>query len=261
MRAIVYLRAKTDFAYDNRYNRKLRGRLWKALSDTVYEDRHDDGNPIGLSFSNPFPPAKTINEGDRMKVLVAATKRDLLGTVLNDFNENRSIDIGQMQFRVSDAQLVDADVGPPGSTGTLKTETPVVCRLRPEDREQYGIDEDEIPHDPDQKTYWRPEFSVEPFMDRITRNLAHKHHLFEGDGFPDPTEVDYDLFTGYELEGTYANPLRVTPDTEITLIVSEWTFDYEVEDRHHRRFLNLLLDAGMGERNSYGFGFINPVEA
>jgi CRISPR-associated endoribonuclease Cas6 len=52
----------------------------------------------------------------------------------------------------------------------------------------------------------------------------------------------------------------VTQGEERTVVLSKWRFEYEIHDEHHRRHLNLALDAGIGERNSLGLGFINIAE-
>jgi len=69
-----------------------------------------------------------------------------------------------------------------------------------------------------------------------------------------------DLFEGYELLKTFAVPLQVTADQELTFVLSKWQFNYTVRDDDHRRHLNLALDCGLGERNALGLGFCNLVE-
>ena len=75
-----------------------------------------------------------------------------------------------------------------------------------------------------------------------------------------PSDVDEELFDGYELLKTYALPVTVTEGEEMTYVVSKWRFSYTVRSDHHRRHLNLALDCGVGERNGLGFGFVNLEE-
>jgi CRISPR-associated endoribonuclease Cas6 len=59
---------------------------------------------------------------------------------------------------------------------------------------------------------------------------------------------------------TYALPVTVTEGVERQLVLSKWRLGYKVRDDHHRRHLNLALDAGIGGRNGLGFGFVNITE-
>jgi CRISPR-associated endoribonuclease Cas6 len=43
MRILVRLSARTDTAYDHTYHHKLRGRLWRALDGTDFEEAHHGG--------------------------------------------------------------------------------------------------------------------------------------------------------------------------------------------------------------------------
>ncbi len=101
---------------------------------------------------------------------------------------------------------------------------------------------------------------MEPLRNQIESNLDKKHGLFLPDYLPGPSDVDGDLFSGYELIKTFAIPVTVTQGERRTFVLSKWRFDYTVRDDDHRRHLNLALDTGLGERNSLGFGFVNLTD-
>jgi len=69
--------------------------------------------------------------------------------------------------------------------------------------------------------------------------------------------LDGGLFDEYERIKTYAVPVTVTQGVERTYVLSKFRLGYRVRDDHHRRHLNLALDAGLGERNALGLGFVN----
>lgn len=255
MRLIASLRARADTVYDDQYHHKLRGRLWRALNGTEYEDLHDANRPLGLSFSNPFPP-HDLREGDTRTLLVAAPQRDLLGAIAANLDENPELNIGEMPFTVEDVSLLAPDVGEPGTRGVLETGTGVLVRIPPWRAEEYET----VGTDGKHGTFWRPKHTVEPFKDQIRANLDQKHNLFCPDDLPGPSDVDGDLFESYELLKTFALPTTVTQGVEQTLILSKWRLGYDVRDDHHRRHLNLALDTGIAERNALGFGFLNVDE-
>lgn len=254
MRLLARLRARADAAYDHTYHHKLRGRIWRALEGTEYDDRHGDGAPLGLCYSNPFPP-RDMREGDRRTLLVSSTDRELLGVVAADLDEDRELNVGEMPFEVTDLTVLAPDVGEPGTSGVIETGTGILVRIPPERCEDYDIETDG-----ENPTYWRREHSVAPFKRQIENNLDWKHGHFCPNDLPGPSDRDGRLFDSYELMKTFAVPLTVTQGVELTHILSKWRFGYEVRDDHHRRHLNLALDVGLGERNSLGLGFLNIDE-
>lgn len=255
MRLLADLSARADYAYQNDFHRNVAGRVWQALEDTDYDDRHDSGEPPGFTFSNPFPP-KDATEGDARNLLVAAPEEELLAHVADDLQRNRELNIGEMPLYVDSVAPVATDVGEPGTSGTLETGTGVLVRIPPERCAEYGIDHPQG-EDGDTAVFWRPKHSMEPFRTQIENNLDRKHSLYAPDHLPGPSDREGDLFEGYELLKTFAVPVDVTTDQRMTYVLSKWRFDYTVRDDHHRRHLNLALDCGIGERNSLGLGFLN----
>lgn len=251
---LVDLHARADAAYDNAYHHKLRGRLWEALDGTRFEQAHDENRPKPITYSNPFPPGE-MQEGDNRTLLVASPEEELLANVAADLLADRELNIGEMPFHVDDVTSLSPDVGEPGTSGTIETGTGVLIRIPPWRFDEYGIDNEH-----DEAAFWRPKHTVEPFTNQLEANLDKKHGLYCPDYLPGPSEVNGDLFDGYELIKTFAIPVTPTTGVEETWILSKWRFDYTVRDDDHRRHLNLALDVGVGERNSLGFGFINIEE-
>ncbi|MDZ7730682.1 MAG: CRISPR-associated endoribonuclease Cas6 [Natrialbaceae archaeon] len=228
--------------------------MWNALESSKFDERHDKGRPVGLCFSNPFPPGD-MEEGDERTLLVSAPEREMLGAIADDLDRNRELNVGEMPFEVTDVSLLTPDVGEPGTRGTLVSGTGVLVRIPPWRCEEYGIETDE-----ENPTFWEPEHTIEPLKTQLENNLDKKHGQFCPDDLPGPTDRSNELFDSYELIKTFAIPVTVTQGVEMTYILSKWRFGYEVQDDHHRRHLNLALDAGIGGRNMLGFGFLNIDE-
>jgi len=254
VRILNRIHARADTAYDNTYHNKLSGRIWGALEETEYDQVHDKNQPKPFSFSNPFPPGD-LEEGDERTLLIASRDEQLLAYIAADLKDDPELNIGEMPFTVSDLSPLSPDVGEPGTSGTMETGTGVLVRIPPWRFEEYGIDVDH-----DEAEFWRPEHTMEPFRNQIEANLDKKHGLYCPDYLPGPSDVEGDLFDGYELIKTFAVPVTPTTGQTETWVLSKWRFDYTVRDDNHRRHLNLALDVGVGERNSLGFGFCNITE-
>ncbi|MEE6209191.1 CRISPR-associated endoribonuclease Cas6 [Salarchaeum sp. III] len=254
---MVDLEAQADVAYKTDYHHKLRGRLWRALEGTRYEDEHGTAAPMGLVFSNIFPWGD-IERGDERKLLLASPREGVLAAIADSLQTNREFNVGDMPFSVTELRSLDVDVGEPGTRGVIETATGVIVQLYESQRDTYDIASEHA--DSSDPTYWRPEHTVEPFRGAVETNLQRKHDRFAPDYVRGPTDVDDDLFEGYELLKTYALPVTVTQGVDLDVVLSKWRFDYRVRDDTHRRQLNLLLDTGVGARNALGFGFANIVE-
>lgn len=254
VRILCRLHARADSAYDNAYHHKLRGRIWRALEGTKYDEIHDENEPKPFIYSNPFPPGN-LKEGEERTLLVASPDEELLAHVAADLQDEPELNIGEMPFTVEEFSPLSPDVGEPGTSGTLESGTGVLVRIPPWRFDEYGIDSDH-----DEAEFWRPEHTMEPFVNQVEANLDKKHGLYCPEYLPGPSDVEGDLFDGYELLKTFALPVTVTEGEERTYVLSKWRLDYTVRDDDHRRHLNLALDVGIGERNSLGFGFCNITD-
>lgn len=254
MRILVRLSTRADTVYDNTYHRKLGGRIWQALEKTKFDDLHDKNRPKGFVYSNPFPP-QDMREGDERTLLVASPHETLLAHIAEDLKNDPELNIGEMPFHVTDITALAPDVGEPGASGTISTGTGVLVRIPPWRFDDYNLD---IKHD--EAEFWKPEHTMEPFKTQIKANLDKKHRLFCADHLPGPSDQDGELFDSYELIKTFSIPVSPAEGIEETWVLSKWNFEYTVRDNNHRRWLNLALDVGIGERNSLGFGFVNLVD-
>ncbi len=246
MRVLLDLQAEMDASYDPEYHGRLRAQIWDTLRNTPY-DEHGVETP-GFSFSNPYPWG-SMDEGDKRQLLIASPREEQLAHITADLLENQELHAGTMPFRVTDAQPLDPDVGPPGTEGVLETATGVYAVTPP----QFLDDPDEH----DDETFWRPDHGMEAFFEHVETQLQRNHDRFMPNSDLGPKEVDPPLFESYEMIKKYWLDVQLSGGTEWTVLVSKWRFPYRVRDDHHRRHLNLALDVGIGRRTPLGFGFLN----
>lgn len=259
MRILTHLNSTTDAEYETAYHRSVRGRIWETLEGSRFESRHDEASPAGYCYSNPFPPKET-EVGDSRTLLISSVDEEMLATIAAGLLENPRLNIGEMEFEVDDITSLDLDVGEPGTEGVIHTPTGVCVRIDKDECDKYGIDS---PKGTGKQTYWEPEYGMEPFFDRVEDNLQNKHELYGSEEIPGPAKTEGRLFDTMELEKTFAVPVRISQSdggVDITIIASVWRLGYVVRDNAHRHHLNLALNTGIGERNGFGFGFLNLVE-
>jgi CRISPR-associated endoribonuclease Cas6 len=150
-----------------------------------------------------------------------------------------------MPLHAEKAFTIDPSVN---DRGSFITGTPIVIRFGTETAAEYGLESD---YD---RTYWRPEHGMDLFFDHLYTNLQKKYELEYDESAPEPP-----YFSGYSLQKVVPKPVSYA-DGDVTYIGTTWEFDYKVRSAAHRRILNLVLDAGLGELNGLGFGFMNRTE-
>jgi CRISPR-associated endoribonuclease Cas6 len=93
-------------------------------------------------------------------------------------------------------------------------------------------------------------------MDRLKDNALKKYEFFSG------FKLDFDepLFGEVELRREVAVPVSIR-GSKLIFIGSMWKTLIKEDMRDHEDFYYFLMETGLGEKNSLGFGFINPVRS
>jgi len=100
--------------------------------------------------------------------------------------------------------------------------------------------------------YWRTEHTPTTFIKQLEENLWKKYCEY----FSAKEQPELLLFEKLKFRKQVAVPLRMRGQ-ETTLIGTLWDFHFGPTDDMKRRILQFGLDAGFGEMNSLGFGFMN----
>ncbi len=255
MRTLVTLESKRSQSYNPEYHHKLRGSIWDRIEGTNYEKYHGERKETPFVFSNPFP-VRNIEKGERMKFLVSSVHDDLIKTFVDEISIGEEFNIGERRYEVKDTTIFAVDVGEPGSKGTLETSSGVYIPLHKENWSEYNIDP---PYNADQ-IGWSNKYDFDIFLERVADNIAWKQDINYGSYLDDPNP--FEIFDSFNYQKGYSVDTKVTSEGsgyEYTFIVSKWKFGYNVRNNDHRRWLNILLNCGIGWRNTLGFGFVNKV--
>lgn len=251
MRALLELESQSEQAYEPEYHHKLRGCIWELLRDTKYEGFHGESDEFPFAFSNPFP-VRNMEEGDIQKVIISSPYDGIIDTVENSLKERTEFNIGELEFDVSDVSTFPTDVGDIGTLGTLQSASGIYVPIYNDEWDMYDLSVDYNA----EKIGWTNEYPFQIFLDKIVYDVDRKQTQLFGEYLDIPSIGD--LFEEVSLEKEYSVTIPVSSaGYEYTFVVSKWEFEYLVQSDDHRRWLNILLDTGIGWRNTLGFGFIN----
>ncbi len=241
MKLVVELEAAADCAYDNiRAPYTVGSRIRNVVQQhcpEVYD--HDGNDPTPWTFALPEWQSSGYARGETAYFVVSSYEKDVLAAVSQSLQKRPEVGMGQMIFDVERA-FTETNAVRIGESGRIRTRTGVVVSVEAHD-----------------DTWWREEDGSNVFRQRIEENVHYQAcNLGIADWDADPIR----LFDDHDLVKTYAQPLQVTDSTDTLIIASKWVFDYDVRDQQHRDYLNLALDAGIGAKTAYGFGFCEVMD-
>ena len=250
MRIFLRLRSLKDCAYDLKYFHKLQGFVYSLIRDSPYSLLHDKKGNKFFCFSNLFPVRSIVKNGDVRNLIISSPDSFFIKFLENKLQKlsdsNTLINIGEMHFQIEKVSLVKPKIK---RSCRLISATPIIVRIPEEKYEIY-----EIPKELRKKryVYWRKEFSFNAFIKQLNENLFKKYNEF----YKQKIE-EFQLFEQFVFKKEVCNHV-VMDGREIKTIGSIWEFVFSYLDKEAKKILEFGIDCGFGERNSLGFGFINP---
>ena len=99
------------------------------------------------------------------------------------------------------------------------------------------------------------------FIERLKENAEKKYNAFYNDEFVLDSPIFDRLIPKLRSNGKLYVYVRVIKNrVSFPIIGSNWELlEKERIKPEERRFYQFIMDAGLGEKNSLGFGFLNPI--
>lgn len=249
MRVILKIRAKNNQKDISLEYHKLQGFVYKLLMRSGFPLLHDKKGYKPFCFSNIFPYGD-MREGDIRHFIIASPGNSIIENIDHYLRkrEKQPVHIGDCAFNLDGWQVIKS-VLPKGQV-RLSTATPILLRIPEYNYDLYTVPEEERRS---RYVYWRPQISFEAFIKQLTENLIKKYNQSYGTAVDTVPLFQEFLFkkavhTRYIIEGKSYGAAG-----------SMWEFSWSRMDDLQRRIIEFGLDAGFGERNSMGFGFVNLI--
>jgi len=250
LRILISLSANDTFPYDISYHHNLQGFIYRLIKQTGYANLHDRRGCKFFSFSNIIPPSRTVQSGSMRNLIVASPSQNLIKALQDKMKMlvGSTIKIGRMSFKLEDSKLFDLKLPEGFQDCNLISGTPIIVRIPRYRLPEYGIN----PARDYDYVYWRKEYTPTAFIKQLEENLIKKYNEYH-DAEVEPTKS---LFEKLRFRKQVAIPLLMRGQ-ETTIIGTLWEFQFSLLNNVKRQILQFGLDAGFGEMNSLGFGFIN----
>jgi CRISPR-associated endoribonuclease Cas6 len=234
---------------------KLQGFVYeKLISPTQFRNIHDKSLYKFFSYSNIFPPspAKT---GDHRYLLFASPDIQLVKSVFQTIKRimiesKHSINIGEQKYILASARMIDLIIKS-RTYCTIYSATPITARIPEANYSKFCIP---IELRKNKFLYWRSNLPTDIFIKLIENNMQKKYELFFNE------DIGY-MFPLIEEFSFLKEVIVHIPVGQSTLKIpaSFWQFDFRIIDKVSHKLLHFILDSGVGERNSFGLGFINAT--
>jgi CRISPR-associated endoribonuclease Cas6 len=214
-------------------------------------------------FSNIYPFGD-FKEGSERSLLISSPDRRIIDSIeraaLSKMKSSDAFFIGNHQFNISYVSKpfrVDLQ----GYQIIVRSATPIVMRIPKTRFKEYGI-EPKVDYD---YVFWRETIPLEAFVKQLADNMVKKVTKFlYGDHVSSKMlqlrtgELTLPEITDYQFIRSIAKPITVRQGRQ-TIIGSIWELRFLPRGPAERQALEISLDSGLGERNSLGFGFANPI--
>jgi CRISPR-associated endoribonuclease Cas6 len=231
------------------YHYKLQGFIYSLLKNTSFENLHNKKGYKFFCFSNIFSK-NPDNNSSLFNMIITSPSYQFIEQVSYQLQKivdyQIPIEIGSI-FELQDfVRIENKNVSFPLE---IITGTPILVRIPLEKFAKSSTDSA-----PYKSIYWRSSHPLNLFVEAIESNLIKKYQEFTNsqanikdkttmlERFRFKREVSTHIFVG---------------NSKIPIIGSLWEFAFS--ETIPKEIQLFALDCGLGERNSLGFGFMNPI--
>ncbi len=267
MRLLLKLQCLEDNIYDLQYHYHLQSVIYSFLKDGKFDFIHNKLGYKFFCFSNIFP-VSYLRKNDVRNLIISSPNQYLISYLYHKLQRlmGSFLEIGKMKFSLSSVDQFEIELFSSNKI-TIVTGTPIIIRIPIEQYDLYGykISKDYA------YVYWRKDHPIELFVKQLESNLIKKYIQYceTVDNYgvsPNSSKlntnyfqdtISFWLFQNFKLKKQISSRIPIKGTTHI-VIGTLWEFSFNLKiNSDSIQILQFLLDVGLGERNSLGFGFMN----
>lgn len=242
LRLLLSIKSLQNYQINFEYHHKVQGFIYSLLRNTKFDQLHDKQGFKFFCFSNIYK-AKDSNHHN---LIISSPDQDFITQVkyqLNKIIQNQiPIELGSLFELIKVVDIPQKNLQFPLK---IITQSPIILRI-PLEKYQGRIT-NTAPH---KEIFWRSDHPVDLFINALEANLKKKFVEFTG------YQIDESIFERYDFKKQVSTKIDVA-NSKVPVIGSLWELGFSA--RIHPDIQKFALDCGLGERNSLGFGFVNPI--
>jgi len=214
----------------------VQGFIYNMLKGTEYGKRHDEPRFKFFTFSDFF------RDGDgRLTLLISSPEGGFIEALYSNIRGRDHVYIGKHQLKPVEIRMFKLPLRKRFQTGS-----PVVIYKNAQNNEYFKL---------------HAHRDLRFFIERLKENAERKYNAFYNDEFVLDSPIFDRLIPKLRSNGKLDVYVRVIKNgVSFPVIGSNWELlEKERIKPEERRFYRFIMDAGLGEKNSLGFGFLNPI--
>ncbi|MDD3160137.1 MAG: CRISPR-associated endoribonuclease Cas6 [Candidatus ainarchaeum sp.] len=248
MRLILNLKSNATTVQNIENNSKfytsVNGWIYNKLKDTEYSNLHDLNNFKLFCFSNLFPiKNQKIIQNEFYKLIISSPDEMFMVSLISKIDLNEKINLGEYSFEL----IGKKPIGKINLDEIDYFESMNLINLNSPIKESDKLVSKAITYESDS----------EKFVKQLSSNLFKKYKQFKG-------EIEQiDLFKGVIIEpasdekAIKLNFIENKNNNYFNVIGKRYKFKFEKLNENQKKVFELCYDLGFGERNTFGFGFMN----
>lgn len=238
MRLIIKFVPAESFSADVVYKHTIQGFIYECLKTEVVKNAnfHSAKRFKFFCFSDVFPSGDFV-EGEEKRFIVSSPNAVLMERLFEGVRTKKEMHIGTHRIRLKEVKRVKVPLKNQFISGS-----PIVLYKDNRRNLYYSF---------------RRDGDLDFFLARLKDNAIKKYEVFYGEKLE--IEDGEPLFDRLRFNKEVAVK-NVKEGKEFIMIGSVWYLleKFEISDAL-KKFYWFLMECGLGEKNSMGFGFVNPV--
>lgn len=257
MRLLIRLQCIEDGSYEMQYHYHLQGFIYCLLKGSKYDYVHDKEGYKFFCFSNIFP-ANDLKKGDFRTLIISSPDSDFIAYLHNVLMQwGSNVKVGGMEFKIEYIEKLEVKLT--RSSFVMITGTPIIIRIPREKYKAYNIE----PKGQYDYVYWRNDHPIDLFISQIENNTTKKYTEYLGfdksfnlkkETGNNPPPIHFIQKFRFKKQISTRVPMK---GFDQVVIGTVWEFEFDTNA--NMDMIRFALDAGLGERNSLGFGFMNII--
>ncbi len=233
MRIIVKILPKDIFVYEEINKYFIHSFIWNLLKDTEFSRLHDTKKFKFFTFSNIFPVSE-FKFNEEKHFIISSPNDYFIETIAEKLQNIRYLEFGIHEFELKEFKKFSMEL-----KQRWETSTPIVLYENNNTNTYYS-------------TNRNPDLNF--FLERIKDNALKKFNAFYNKNFCFEGPIFDRLFFKRQVAVHIRKDMK-----EFLFLGTLWEFELNLlrMNEEKRQFYEFIMDCGLGEKNSFGFGCVN----
>lgn len=229
---MIKFEPKENLSYYDINKYTIQGFIYSLLKeDSSFNELHNTSGFKFFNFSNIFP-VSDFEKNSLKKLIISSPNDELIETIFNQLKNKNSFKLKDYSMEILKVNIIKKF-----NCSKFITATPIVLFKDNQNNKYFSFKQNN---------------DFDFFFNRLKDNAVKKYNAYYGTDF----ELEDNLFDGFELNREVSIRLQKN-NNKFIVIGSLWKNLEFNSNKSNKKFYNFLLDNGLGEKNSLGFGFLN----